>query len=112
MEVCYKRNRGLSHLILTEDPQMAGQHYQKAIFLENTIPGLLSCKIQRLNGEESFCYDITGCQSLKNLFEKEKLTRKDLEDILQSWLNVWEILEEYLLDTSKPMEFSFVFKGI
>ena len=99
MEVCYKRNRGLSHLILTEDPQMAGQHYQKAIFLENTIPGLLSCKIQRLNGEESFCYDITGCQSLKNLFEKEKLTRKDLEDILQSWLNLWEILEEYLLDT-------------
>ena len=99
MEVSYKRNRGFSYLILTEDPQTAGQHYQKAIFLENTIPGLLPCKIQRLNGEESFCYDITGCQSLKNLFEKEKLSRKDLEDILQSWLNLWEILGEYLLDT-------------
>ena len=89
MEVSYKRNRGFSYLILTEDPQTAGQHYQKAIFLENTIPGLLPCKIQRLNGEESFCYDITGCQSLKNLFEKEKLSRKDLEEILQSWLNLW-----------------------
>ena len=50
MEVSYKRNRGFSYLILTEDPQTAGQHYQKAIFLENTIPGLLPCKIQRLNG--------------------------------------------------------------
>lgn len=99
MEVSYKRNRGFSYLILTGDPQTAGQHYQKAIFLENTIPGLLPCKIQRLNGEESFCYDITGCQSLKNLFEKEKLSRKDLEEILQSWLNLWEILGEYLLDT-------------
>ena len=68
MEVSYKRNRGFSYLILSEDSQMAGPHYQKAIFLENAIPGLLSCKIQRLNGEESFCYDITGCQSLKNLY--------------------------------------------
>lgn len=98
MEVSYKRNRGLSCLILTENSQIAGQHYQKAIFLENSIPGLLSCKIQKLNGEESFCYDITGCQSLKNLFEKEKLTRKILEEILQSWLKIWDILEEYLLD--------------
>ena len=99
MEVSYKRNRGFSYLILNEDSQIAGQHYQKAIFLENTIPGLLSCKIQRLNGEEFFCYDITGCQSLKNLFEKEKFAREDLEEILQSWLNLWEILGEYLLDT-------------
>lgn len=99
MEVSYKRNRGFSYLILSEDSQMAGPHYQKAIFLENAIPGLLSCKIQRLNGEESFCYDITGCQSLKNLFEKEKLAREDLEEVLQSWLNLWEILGEYLLDT-------------
>ncbi len=99
MEVSYKRVRGLSCLTLSEDSQMAGEHYQKAIFLENNIPGLLSCKLQRLNGEESFCYDITGCQSLKNLFEKEKLTQKDLEEILQSWLNLWERLEEYLLDT-------------
>lgn len=99
MEVSYKRIRGLSYLTLSEDPQLAGEHYQKAIFLENRIPGLLSCKLQRLNGEESFCYDITGCQSLKNLFEKEKLTRKDLEELLQSWLKLWESLEEYLLDT-------------
>lgn len=99
MEVSYKRSRGLSHLILTEDAQAAGPHYQKTIFLENTIPGLLSCKLQKLNGEDLFYYDITGCQSLKNLYEKEKLTRKDLEELLQSWLNLWEILSEYLLDT-------------
>ena len=35
----------------------------------------------------------------KNLFEKEKLAREDLEEVLQSWLNLWEILGEYLLDT-------------
>ena len=40
MEVSYKRNRGFSYLILSEDSQMAGPHYQKAIFLENAIPYL------------------------------------------------------------------------
>lgn len=99
MEAGYKRSRGSSYLLLSENPQKAALHYQKTIFLENTIPGLLSCKVQRLDGEESFHYDITGCQSLKNLFSKEKLSRKDLEEIFQSWIKVCEILDEYLLDT-------------
>ena len=99
MEVNYKRIRGISYMILHETQAPACQHYQKEIFLGNQIPGLVFCKIQRLNGEEYFYYDITGCQSLGNLFDKEKLSRKDLEDILQSWLKAYMALGEYLLDT-------------
>lgn len=99
MEVNYKRIRGISYMILHETQAPACQHYQKEIFLENRIPGLVFCKIQRLNGEEYFYYDITGCQSLGNLYDKEKLSRKNLEDILLSWLKAYMALGEYLLDT-------------
>lgn len=98
MDVSYKRSRGISCLILLEDSQTAGQSYQKTIFLENSIPGLIPCKVQRLNGEEHFSYDITGCQSLENLFIKEKLSHKDLEKLLENWLRVCGTLDEYLLD--------------
>src|SRR5699024_10408021 len=98
MEVNYKRIRGISYMILHEDQAPACQHYQKEIFLGNRIPGLVFCKIQRLNGEEYFYYDITGCQSLGNLYDKEKLSRKNMEEILQSWLKAYTALGEYLLD--------------
>lgn len=73
MDVSYKRSRGISCLVLLEDSQTAGQSYQKTIFLENSIPGLIPCKVQRLNGEEHFSYDITGCQSLENLFYEREV---------------------------------------
>lgn len=98
MDISYKRSRGTSCLILLEDSQTVGQSYQKTIFLENSIPGLIPCKVQRLNGEEHFSYDITGCQSLENLFMKEKLSHKDLEKLLENWLRVCDALDEYLLD--------------
>lgn len=98
MDVSYKRSRGISCLVLLEDSQTAGQSYQKTIFLENSIPGLIPCKVQRLNGEEHFSYDITGCQSLENLFMKEKFSHKDLEKLLENWLRVCDALDEYLLD--------------
>ena len=67
MEISYKRSRGVSYMVLHENQAQQGTGYQRQIFFENEIPGLLPCQVQRLNGEEYFYYNITGFQSIHNL---------------------------------------------
>lgn len=99
MEISYKRSRGASYMILHENQAQQGTGYQRQIFFENEIPGLLSCQVQRLNGEEYFYYNITGFQSIHNLFENRKYDSKDLKELFQAWNQCMEILEEYLLES-------------
>lgn len=98
MEVQYKKSMGRSYVIFHEKEEEQREDYQIHIFEENSIQGLLSGKIQKINGEKFFYYDITGHQSLKNLFEAGKLGKKDLEELFLSAARVLESLEEYLLD--------------
>lgn len=99
MEISYKRSRGASYMILHEDQARPGTGYQRQIFFENEIPGLLPCQAQRLNGEEYFYYNITGFQCIQNLFENRKFDSKDLKGLFQAWNQCMEILGEYLLES-------------
>lgn len=73
-------------------------NYQTHILLENQVPGLLPCKMQRINGKEYLYYEITGNQSLENLYEKEKFDRQALKELFLQITAVLEKLDEYLLN--------------
>lgn len=98
MEVFYKRSMDNSYMVIGGTDISTEETYQSRMLAENRIPGLLPCKIQKLNGDKLFYYEITGCQSLQNLFEKRKFGRQELEDLFISVLRMMECLDEYLMN--------------
>lgn len=71
MEITFKRNMSCNFAVLPLEKSLK-DNYQTHILLENQVPGLLPCKMQRINGKEYLYYEITGSQSLENLYEKGK----------------------------------------
>lgn len=98
MEVSYKRSMSCSYHVLQEPDEEFQNTYQTHILLENQIVGLCSCKIQKIDGKEFFYYEITGGQTLCNLFENKKFKRKDLEELFLAVVRVMENLDEYLMN--------------
>lgn len=98
MDISYKRSMNDTYMVISGEEIRERDTYQTRILLENQVHGLLPCKIQKVNGEELFYYEITGCQSLKNLFENKKFDRRELENLLISVLRIMEALDEYLLN--------------
>lgn len=84
MEIWYKRSMSENYMVIPGTELETGETYQIRILLENQVPGLLPCKIQKMNGDEFFYYEVTGCQSLQNLFEKRKFGYKELEELFLS----------------------------
>lgn len=103
MEISYKRSMGCSYMILQEQENDSGNSdsYQMHIFLENQIAGLLPCRIQKINGEELFYYEITGYQNIVHLFEKNKLCRQDLENLFLDVVKIIETLDAYLMERNR-----------
>lgn len=97
MEIWYKRSMSENYMVIPEAGLQTEENYQIRMLLENQVPGLLPCKIQKINGEEFFYYEITGCQSLQNLFENRKFGYKELEELFLGVFRIMERLDEYLL---------------
>ena len=54
MEIWYKRSMSENYMVIPGTELETGETYQIRILLENQVPGLLPCKIQKMNGDEFF----------------------------------------------------------
>lgn len=97
MEIIFKRNMSCNFAVLPLENSLK-DNYQTHILLENQVPGLLPCKMQRINGKEYLYYEITGSQSLENLYEKEKFDKEVLKELFLQTVAILESLDEYLLN--------------
>lgn len=112
MEISYKRSMNDNYMVIGGGEIGKRDSYQTRMLLENQIQGLLPCKLQKVNGEELFYYGITGCQSLKNLFENRKFDRIELENLFISVFKIMENLDEYLLNRDYLLlQPSCIFRG-
>lgn len=98
MEASYKRSMSCNYIILQEQEMESKNTYEIHMLLENQIQGLLPCKMQRINGQDCFYYEITGCQKLVNLFEKKKFQKTDITELFAAVVKTMECLDEYLLN--------------
>ena len=80
MEIIFKRNMSCNFAVLPLENPLK-DNYQTRILLENQVHGLLPCKMQRINGKEYLYYEITGSQSLENLYEKGKFDKDTLKEL-------------------------------
>lgn len=98
MNVRYRREGNKSYLIIAATKE---QDYQIRMIQENSVSGLLATDIRRLNGEEEFYYDITGRQSLSNLFAKRQMSYEDIKGVLISVYSLTEELRRYLVEVNR-----------
>jgi hypothetical protein len=87
-----------NYLILRGEKEIDTSSYQVRMLVGNTIPSLLKCRIQGIDGDFMVCYDITSRQSVATLYEEKKLGIEDLKLIFNGFVQVMEDLSEYLLN--------------
>lgn len=99
MNVTYKRE--LDHNYLVLDQEEFQENYQVGMLVKNRIPGLLECRVSRLDTGAAFYYEITSRQSLRLVLERKRLSQQELLKLLEGILRAAQSCEEYLLDTDR-----------
>ncbi|MCF0133315.1 MAG: FHA domain-containing protein [Blautia sp.] len=100
MKADYKRDVNHNYLVLSEGA-VDVDSYPIRMLSSNVVPSLLKCRIQSMDGEILFYYDITSRQSVTTIFETYKLKQRDLQMILDGFLQIMEQMGEYLLNPSQ-----------
>lgn len=98
MKAEYKRDINGNYLVLYEKEEPDTSSYQMRMLVGNTIPSVLKCRVQGVDGQFMVCFDITSKQSLLSLYEEKKVGYEDLQMIFGGFVQVMEELSEYLLN--------------
>ena len=98
MRAEYKRDVNHNYLILHGEQAVNTASYQVRMLVGNVIPSILSCRLQGLDGEVLFYYEITSRQSVASLYEQRKFGREDLKVLFGGFVQVMEEMGEYLLN--------------
>ncbi len=78
--------------------QIVTDGYKYRMMEMNRIEGLLECTVRCFDGKKYLYYDITGRQSMQNLYENKPLVRKDVVCFLTALDKVKNTLADFLLD--------------
>ena len=60
MQIDYKRDLNHTYVILQEEKEPDTASYQIRMLLTNAIPGLLDCKIGKMDDKTLFYYEVTS----------------------------------------------------
>ena len=77
MQIDYKRDLNHTYVILQEEKEPDTASYQIRMLLTNAIPGLLDCKIGKMDDKTLFYYEVTSRQSLQSVFEQRWIFSKN-----------------------------------
>ena len=109
----YKRDVSHNYLILREEEKVNTASYQVRMLTGNVIPSILKCRLQGLDGNLLFYYDITSRQSLASFYEQRKFHRKDLHMLFCGFIRVMEEMAEFLMNTDQLLLFpEYIFLDI
>ncbi len=97
MEAEYRRDAHHSYLVLSDTEQQKDS-FQVRMFLENSIPGFLPCRMYDIDCSGRFFYDISSRQSLVSILETKPLDHRSLEALIEALLRALGELQRYLLD--------------
>ena len=98
MDIRYKRDLNSNYMILT-DTEKYEKTYEIRMITENRIYGFLPCVEQKQEKQTEYFYEITGRQSMELLYERRKLSYRQLVDLLKDLLRILDASAEYLLNT-------------
>ena len=97
MQIEYRQDSRKRYMILSGGRTPGKDEYPVRMLEENSIPGFLPCKVEELDREALFYYDITGWQSLQDFLKAQDAGQSLLELLLYTLAESVEALERYLL---------------
>ena len=81
MNIYYTNNLKSAYQVV-EGEEQEEEDYQVAMLRENKISGLLPMHVRYVDNRSHYHYDISGMQSLKTKYEKEKLKHADIQKLI------------------------------
>lgn len=88
----------LNHTYLVLDEWYGDEDYRFHMLSENDIPGLLSIQKRTINATVERYVDITGLQSLEDMFSVKDMHRSDVKRLYEAIHNMANVAAEYLLN--------------
>lgn len=102
---------GYTELIIEENI-MYHEDYQIRMLRECQLEGLMRMVGYGEDDRSQYIYDITGMQSIRQVYEREPVSEGVVKDICRYLLDVMERVKEHMLDVNKIMlEPEYIFKG-
>ena len=98
LQVKYYKDLSHNYMILKSDSYNEEKKYQHKMISENKIQHLLPCSIRNINDEIYFYYEISSKQSLKEIYDKEKIGYQHLYLLLEQINEAIKQIREYLLE--------------
>jgi len=98
-EARYQRSCNHNYLVL-QKPEEEAEDYQTQMLLENRIGGLLPMERRECEGREEYYYEISSLQPILRVYEHKELGWEEVRTITEGILDVYDRLQEYLLDDS------------
>ncbi len=98
MKIEYRRDIYHNYVILSGGQTPDPASYQVRMLLGNDIGRFLPCKVQQMDQNILFYYEITSRQPLQLLLDHRQVDREILEMILTQLLEALENIRNYLLD--------------
>ena len=89
-------NRSVIRFSITDKEDVID--YQFEMLKNNRIAPLLNCEVLVVDQEIRLSYDITSLVTLKKILERKEIGRNDFIQYLNQIINVFNQLENYLLD--------------
>lgn len=88
------------------------EDYQMPMLKANRIAGVLPVEGCEVEGTGRYSYDVSGLTSLKALYEKKKIKKKDIEEIVSDLLKTIEALRQYMLTPDcLLLQPEYIFRG-
>lgn len=98
MDIEYRRDMNHNYMIVKSAGSDIPDDYETRVLITNRIPGLLTCRMQYIDTEIWYSYDVTSLQKLTVFCETRSVGKKEFVAILSEILRILEGLEDYLLD--------------
>lgn len=96
MEILSRNEFDKSYLLVKKE--IPENNYIFNMLTQNSIPGILECKIRYVDENVYFAYDITGKKNMEKTYADRKMVFEDLTELFYGIRKIMHCANEYLLD--------------
>lgn len=101
MEIHYQKDLEHCYLRILAEEDVDMESYQLRILIGNEVHGLLPCRIENVDGQREFCYEVSSEQTVRAVFLQKKLKVEQLKLLLQGFINALTDIQSFLLDVNQ-----------
>lgn len=94
----FKRDLNNNYMILSNESIYNSDDYRVRMLISNKIPFILKCNVRKFDQATKYYYEITSKHPISRIFEKKKIKKEELNNLITSFLKVLESGIEYLLN--------------